>query len=186
MDVTGPQTVGLQNQAIHHPDDGSVTFLGFALARAGSGCLHLQLVSPHVGHERLQGFVGLAEILDDRFVDLFQRNHHGFQIRLQQVAQGVQGLEVEGIRNRHPQASGQALHRQGVVTPAFRRRNCGQYILVHMLDAGDKLHPAVLGHKLQNLIPCHQALFYDAFQGGVAVHRRLLMAGRHVLRGNHP
>ena len=188
MDVAGPQTVGFQNQAVYHPDNGSVPFLGFSSSFSLDvpASFHLQLGSPHVGHERLQGLVGLAEILDDRFVDLFQWNHHGFQIRLQEVAQRIQGLEVEGVRNRHPQSCGQAFHRQGVIPPAFRRRNCGQHTLVHLLDGRDKFHAAVLGHELQNLIPRHQSLFHDAFQDGMTVHRRFLMAGRHVLRGNHP
>jgi len=102
MDVARAEAVGFQDQAIDHPDDRGVAFLRFSFAFAPPGHFDLQIVSPHVRHEGLQRFVGLAEIFGDGLVDFFHRHHHRFQVGFQQVTQGIQGFKIQGIGNGHP------------------------------------------------------------------------------------
>ena len=101
MNVTGPEAVGFQNQAIDHPDDRGIAFGGL-LPALGARAFDLQFVAIHVGHERLEGFIRFSEILGDGFVDSVQGYDDRFEVGFQEVAEGIERLEVQGIRNRHP------------------------------------------------------------------------------------
>ncbi len=183
VDVAGPEAVGLQNEAVDHPDDGRVALLGLALSRGAPRGLHLELLAAHVGHERLQGLVRLSEETDDGLVDFFQRDHHGFDVGFEKVAQGVEGFEVHRVGNRHAEPGGQPLDGEGVVTAAFPGGDGGKDILVHLLDGGGELKAAFLGDKFEDLVAGEQAPLDDALQSGETVDGGFLLTGGQVLGG---
>ena len=124
MNVTGPEAVGFQNQAIDHPDDRGIAFGGL-LAALGARAFDLEFVAIHVGHEGLEGFIRFSEIFGDGLVDPVQGHDDGFEVGFQQVAEGIECFEVQGIRNRHPQPRRQFAEGKGMIAAAVGWLNGG-------------------------------------------------------------
>ena len=117
VNIAGPQAVGFQDHQIHQLDDVRV------LARGGGvvavlALLDLQLVPRVAADQRVDHVRGIAVVAFDRDGDLVHRRDDRLDLVTQFLAQRVDRIEVEGVRERDAQMP--AVQAQGHDAEAMR------------------------------------------------------------------
>ncbi len=171
VNITGAQAVRFQDHEIDQANDvGIVPGLVFRLRLPRrSTALDLQFVARIGANERLHHFARASVIALEGQFDLVRGRDHQVDLESQFLAQGVDGVEIERIRQCHLQVPSLQAQRHGRKPIRELPRHGLDRFLRHRIDLLQQVHPGLGGGRPQNVELGHQAVAHQFLHWSVPI-----------------